>query len=410
MYPVSKYREPPRDCKITQARIFFYQVNILKRHGARFPTSSAANRILSGVNKLKSATSFTNPHLQFLANFTYDLGTDVLVPLGALQSYNAGKSVFSRYRRLVGPDNVPFVRASGSERVVDSATNWTSGFSFASQHKLNPVLSVIMSEDPTANNTLDDSGCPLAGDSDDKVNVWVDIYASPIADRLNSQAVGMNANITATDIDNLISLCPFESVAKQKLSRFCDVFERQDFTGFEWSMDLGKYYGTGYGQPIGGRVQGVGYVNELIARLTNSPVRDNTQTNRTLTSDPATFPLNRTIYADFSHDNQMVAIYSAIGLLNKKHEVLDNTKINPKTEWDTSDIVPFSAEMVVERLSCHSYGRAKEYVRILINDAIQPLSFCGGDNNGLCELSRFVESQSYAQNDGEGDFQKCFAA
>ncbi|KAF5363805.1 hypothetical protein D9756_000048 [Leucocoprinus leucothites] len=401
-YPVGRYSKPPKGCEITQ-------VNILKRHGARFPTSSATTRILSALNKLKSATSYTHPSLQFLKTFTYDLGTDVLVPFGALQSYVAGQSAFIRYKDLIDHSNIPFIRASGSERVIDSATNWTDGFSSASQHRFNPVLSVIMSEDPTANNTLDDSGCPLAGDSDDHVDPWVELYATPIADRLNSQALGMSANLTATDVNNLITLCPFESVTKQKLSPFCRIFEREDFVDFEWSMDLDKYYGTGYGQPVGGRVQGVGYVNELIARLTNSPVRDNTQTNRTLTSNPATFPLNRSIYADFSHDNQMIAIYAAMGLLNEKHEALNNTRVNSKTEWDTSKVVPFSSEMVVERLTCADQRVKTEYVRIFINDALQPLGVCGGDEDGLCRVSEFLESQSYARNDGEGDFQKCFA-
>lgn len=55
----------------------------------------------------------------------------------------------------------------------------------------------------------------------------------------------MSANLTAIDVNNLISLCPFESVAKQKLSQFCHVFESQDFANFEWGMNLDKYYGTG---------------------------------------------------------------------------------------------------------------------------------------------------------------------
>jgi len=100
-------------------------------------------------------------------------------------------------------------------------------------------------EQPTANNTLDDSDCPLAGNSDDHVDPWVNLYATPIAERLNSQALGMKANVTPVDVNNLITLCPFESVAKQKLSPFCRIFEPEDFANFEWGMDLGKYYGTG---------------------------------------------------------------------------------------------------------------------------------------------------------------------
>jgi len=55
----------------------------------------------------------------------------------------------------------------------------------------------------------------------------------------------MKANLTPVDVNNLITLCPFESVAKQKLSLFCKVFEPEDFANFEWGMDLSKYYGTG---------------------------------------------------------------------------------------------------------------------------------------------------------------------
>lgn len=41
---------------------------------------------------------------------------------------------------------------------------------------------------------------------------------------------------------------------------------------------------------------GVGYINELVARLTDSPVDDQTSTNSTVTADPATFPLGNRVY------------------------------------------------------------------------------------------------------------------
>ena len=69
---------------------------------------------------------------------------------------------------------------------------------------------------------------------------------------------------------------------------------------------------TAYSQQLG-HMQRVGYVNELLARLTHRLVSDRTQTNGTLDSDGETFPLGRGIYADFSHDNEMVAIYAAVG-------------------------------------------------------------------------------------------------
>lgn len=96
--------------------------------------------------KLQTAQTYTDPRFAFLSNFTYDLGHDDLVPFGAQQSLEAGRVAFERYSHLVTNDSLPFVRASSSDRVVLSATNWTAGFSVASDHKFNPVLSVILYE------------------------------------------------------------------------------------------------------------------------------------------------------------------------------------------------------------------------------------------------------------------------
>ena len=57
----------------------------LQRHGARFPTSGAAKRIQTAIGKLQSVDNYTDSILSFLTNYTYDLGQDVLVPLGAAQ-------------------------------------------------------------------------------------------------------------------------------------------------------------------------------------------------------------------------------------------------------------------------------------------------------------------------------------
>lgn len=163
-----------------------------------------------------------------------------------------------------------------------------------------------------------------------------------------------------------------------------------------------------YGQALG-RVQGVGYVNELLARLTGKPVQDHTQTNHTLDSSPATFPLNRSIYVDFSHDNTMIAIYTALGLF-KQPTHLDPTHADPNRTWIVSRMVPFAGRMVTEKIFCESELNnrvAKEYVRILVNDAVQPLHFCNGVQ-GLCRLDAFVQSQGYARSDGAGDFDKCW--
>ncbi|KAF8870778.1 histidine phosphatase superfamily [Infundibulicybe gibba] len=333
-FPVNPYKPPPHGCAVTQANILADpSITQLQRHGARFPTALASVPIRAALSKLQSVPT-VDSNLAFLANFTYDLGTDDLVPLGTRQSQESGSTQYQRYSHLVSLDNLPFVRASSSERVVRSAMDWNTGFSDASKRRFTPTLSVILSD--TANDTLKSSMCPLAGKSTLQTSQWLSIYAPPIASRLNSIAPGAGLNEPTSTVS-------FPS-ARSTLSRreaqpFCG-FSRRGVRGIRLFGDLNKYYGTG----------------TLDSHQRPGPHA----TNRTLDSSPTTFPLDRTIYADFSHDNQMIAIYAALGR-------------NKDDGWKVSKMVPFSGRMVVEKLACDG----EDFVRILVDDAVQPLAFCG---------------------------------
>lgn len=395
-YPIEEYQPPPNGCSITQ-------VNILQRHGARYPTSGASKEIQASLQKLLNASKYTDMRLEFLRSYQWHLGEADLVPFGATQSFQSGAEIYHRYGHLVDDHMLPFVRASGGDRVVNSAVNWTAGFADASGQLYHPSVSVIIPETETSNNTLEDHMCPNSRASQDEANSWRDMFSVPIVHRLNTAAVG--ADILSEDIPGLMSLCAFETVFEEKESEFCDLFSLKEFQAYEYYQDLLKYYKTGYGNPLG-RVQGVGYVNELLARLRGRPVEDRTQTNSTLDSSPVTFPLNRTVYADFSHDNQMAAIYSALGLFPQMRPP-NPTRADPRWTWVVSRLVPFSGRMITEKVQCSEAGIPGDFIRILINDAIQPLAFCGA-GDGLCGLEAFVESQIYARRNGAGDFEKCF--
>ncbi|KAG2740286.1 phosphoglycerate mutase-like protein [Suillus brevipes Sb2] len=396
-YSVEEYQPPPNGCTITQ-------VNILQRHGARYPTSGASKQIRSSLQKLLNASKYTDMRLEFLRSYQWHLGEADLVPFGATQSFQSGAEIYHRYGHLVDDHTLPFVRTSGGDRVVKSAVNWTAGFAYASGELYHPSVSVIIPETETSNNTLEDHMCPNSQASEDEANVWRDMFSVSIVHRLNTAAIG--AEILSEDIPGLMSLCAFETVFEEEESPFCDLFSLKEFQAYSYYQDLLKYHKTGYGNPLG-RVQGVGYVNELLARLKGRPVEDHTQTNSTLDSSPITFPLNRKVYADFSHDNEMVAIYGALGLFPQMRPP-NPTKADPHWTWVVSRLVPFSGRMVTEKMQCFEAGIPGDFVRILINDAIQPLDFCGA-GDGLCRLEAFVESQIYARRNGSGDFEKCFS-
>ncbi|EPT00854.1 hypothetical protein FOMPIDRAFT_1049360 [Fomitopsis schrenkii] len=400
-YPVADYVPPPSNCEIDQ-------VNIIERHGARYPKKKPGKKMKSALKKLQGAT-ITESSMNFINDFTYDLGEDDLTAYGALQSHDAGAEAYQRYSSLVSTDSLPFIRASSSPRVVDSAGNWTLGFASASNQLYQPVVSVIISDD--GNDTLNDGSCAALSDSnspDDEDDTYLDIYTANITDYLNSGAPG--ADLDSTDVQYLIELCPYVTVANAERSEWCDFFTSLGvFPDFEYYGDIDKYYETGWGQGPLGPAQGIGYINELLARLTNTPVDDSTSTNTTLDSDPATFPLNLTFYADFSHDSLMIAVYSAMGLFPTSP--LDYTSIDAEEtgQWRVSEMTPFAARMVVERMSCsdESGSGDGEYVRVLVNQAVQPMPFCDSDANNLCSLDTFVESQAFARNNGYGVWDEC---
>ena len=67
-------------------------------------------------------------------------------------------------------------------------------------------------------------------------------------------------------------------------------------------MDLIFWYENAFGSPVA-RVQGVGYVQELISRLTHTPIEiHNSSTNATLHADDTTWPLDDVFYVDATHE------------------------------------------------------------------------------------------------------------
>ena len=86
--------------------------------------------------------------------------------------------------------------------------------------------------------------CPAAANRKREVKTFLDIFAKPIAARLNSVAPG--ANLDPQDVYAIMHLCPFETIAKEALSPFCSMFSREDFQVYEYAWDVEKFYYTGY--------------------------------------------------------------------------------------------------------------------------------------------------------------------
>jgi hypothetical protein len=373
------------------------------------------------MDQFYERVSLFNGKYAFLKSYRYRLGMDQLTELGENQMENLGTHVYRRYHSLTSSSHgVPFIRAAGQERVIHSAKHFGEGYRSArnsdkksSYHDKERYAILTICEHIGCNNTLSHELCdafetgPYRRVGVDAQKVFAKTFVPAVQERLNADLPG--ANFTLEQTIWFMDLCPFETVAhpQGKLSPFCSLFSEKEWQAYSYYQSIGKYYGFAQGNPMG-PTQGVGFTNELIARLTHTPVQDHTSTNHTLDDSEATFPLsNKTrVYTDFSHDNDMMTIFAALGLFNttkplNKEKIEDEEKTNG---FSSSWAIPFAARAYFELLECH--GEKEDLVRVLVNDRVIPLQSCGADKHGMCKLSKFVESMSFAREGGHWD--QCF--
>ena len=404
----------PSDCSLTFAQV-------LSRHGARDPTMGKTLLYSTLITRIKTnVKSFTGKYA-FLASYNYSLGADQLTTFGQQQLVNEGIFFYERYKELT-KEHSPFVRSAGQARVVESARNWTQGFQSAklsggrhqrhAKSASDPYPILVISEDDGVNNTLSDTNlCPKfssAGGSSAQAT-HLETWVRPVLKRLNSDLP--NANVTAHEVIYLMDLCSFSTISAitgYPLSPFCSLFSEDEWHSYDYFQSLGKWYGYGNGNPLGATRQ-VGWVNELIARLTQSAVIDHTTVNHTLDSNPATFPIGEKhkLFADFSHDNDMTNIIAALGLYNGTSLPVDSTVPAEKLGgYSASWTVPFAGRLYVEKYKCSS--AQDELVRVVVNGRVNELKWCKGASAGLCLLENFVSGLSFARAGGLWQ-EKCFS-
>lgn len=219
------------------------------------------------------------------------------------------------------------------------------------------------------------------------------------------------------------SLCAYET-NYLGYSDFCNLFTEEEWQGFEATLDIEYFYDYSFGNPTG-RAQGIGYLQELIARLTHQYITSsNSSVNSTITDNPDDFPLNQPFYADFSHDDILISVLTAMSLDYINDPPSPTTyPPNPDRHFILSHLTPFAAKLVTEVIGCseadptavHSkrqyytptqYGYSADnathkFIRMRLNHGILPLSTirggaCGNRTDGLCEMGNFLASQANA--------------
>ncbi|KAF7917579.1 hypothetical protein BELL_0117g00040 [Botrytis elliptica] len=438
-------------------------VQTLQRHAQRFQTTSEddgvnderfAQKVTNFTSTSTNAT-FTGP-LTFLNTYEYAMvDNGLLTGMGAITEFTSGVSFWNRYGRTLYNASVgqlaydplypngtarPKVtlRTTSQSRIENSQINWALGFFGPSYSTIpDPTFEnvtagfdvVIIPEGGTENNTLASydscfndyvDGIWNIGDLD--LYTYLPKYLGSATKRLQKYAPS-GFELTYNDTYAMQSICAYEH-AYIGMSDFCGLFTEDEWAGFENTLDMIYWYDYSYGNPTG-RAQGLGYVQELLARLQHQYITSsNSSVNSTLDDNPTTFPLDQKFYADFSHDDIIVSALTAMSMdYFRDAPSLTQYPPNPKRKFILSQITPFGARLITETIGCSSanpkaektskvqytptqYGydpanATNKFIRMRLNNGILPLDTirggaCKGRVDGMCEMSKFLESQSNA--------------
>jgi len=358
--------------------------------------------------------------------------------------------------------------------MLKSAEYWLAGF-VGLEWPTNPLVKLEpIIEQPLFNNSLagyfqcNNSNAAVSSGGANASIIWENIYLANATRRFNSMSAGFNW--TVAQVYAAQGLCPYETVAFG-YSAWCDLFTFQEWEGFEYSIDIQFSGGFMFQSPTG-RAVGIGYVQEVLAvswpcngipcekrsadgehsvckaislqlqipktmQVTRSPrywmlYLLTTIHQVTLDSMNSTFPLNQTLYFDFSHDTKYVltlfphyrapnstldsiaSILTAFGL-TQFAQFLPPTGPPPNQQTIVSHMEPFGARLDIEVItaphpvsasrtnSSNAYtntttGPETKYIHFILNQRTIPLgasyTACGNRTDGWCELGAFLTTAS----------------
>ncbi|KAK4683843.1 hypothetical protein P7C73_g6377, partial [Tremellales sp. Uapishka_1] len=386
----------PENCSITQ-------VHLLYRHGARYPTTGAApSAFATRLHNITGGFSATGD-LAFLNTWTYKLGAELLTPFGRLQNFELGVAFRQQYGELLNNFTVqgalPVFRTESQDRMVKTAENFAAGF-FGVPEYMSEVNIEIAVEAPGFNIT----GAPYEACPNSNIAKYGSVGSTAAAafanNAFNSTIARLQAELTGykltpTDAIAMLQLCSYETDALG-YSAFCTLFTEEDFKNYEYYYDISFYYNNGFGSPVGA-AQGKGYLEEFVARFTQTPITSyDSTTNSTLDSNPTYFPLNQSIYADATHEVVLLDVFTAFNLTALgKTGPLPLTARTDNSSFVASQVVPFATHMVIQVLECKDMSPTKQ-IRFIINDAVLPIdeSYAGCPKNdaGLCSFDTVVSA------------------
>lgn len=371
----------PVGCTLTQ-------VQMIGRHGERYPTRSEAKGIFEAWYKISNYTGKYNGSLSFL-NYQYEFfisqdsdlemettlenSMDVLNPYtGEMDAKRHAREFLARYGQLVENYTSFPIFASNSKRVHDTAQFFIDGLG----NDFNIPLQTISEAPSSGANTLTaKASCPnwRASVNGDVLSKYPSDYLENIANRLNGENKGLN--LSKNDANALFSWCAFELNAKG-YSNICDVFTAEELIYYSYGTDLTSFYQNGPGYNL---------IKSIGANLFNATVK--------LLQESA--HMDQKVWLSFTHDSDILNYLTTIGLVDDTRNLSAVHVPFRDHTYHKAWYIPQGARIYTEKFQCSK----ESYVRYVINDAVAPIETCSDGPGFSCQENQFYE---YAKERLEG--------
>ncbi|KAI8874794.1 phosphoglycerate mutase-like protein [Backusella circina FSU 941] len=351
------------------------QIQLIIRHGTRYPVQSATRAIHDSILLLKQSTNeslmgwVTTYHNTFTPN-----RAGQLTSWGQQELYTLGRNVADNYpdfvHKLVEDDIIQSFTAysSYSERSAQSGSAFCIGLfkglgDLAPPAKLVgvPIMTLPKNNDPLI---APHKACPRwqaeVGNTDivnQHLRPYELKYLSPIAARLSQE---LQLELTMKDIKKFFSACVSEMAVHKRYDTFCSLFTKQDILALEYIDDAKHYFKYSYGLDI----------NKDIACELGKNILQNID-NRLLKLD-----------VKFGHTETTLPLRTLLGLYKDNFNIEMTLEEANKRQFKMSDFGTFVNNMAFQVIS----KQDKKFVRVLDNQ--QPIIIPGCDAQ-ICDLNTF---------------------
>lgn len=337
-------------------------LNLLLRHGARFPTLKWIQRISDLHRRLSVVTSVTSkfPFLSKWSNPFQEAKEGLLSSVGANEMKHLGRRFGKRFKVVLNgkTEEIKFA-VTRQSRTKSSFEYFYEGLNatFPSSNK--------RPEAEEENNRLKfyEQCDKYTKEVDDNDDILTEYDAFENGNELSNVLQKVNAkfgvfNVSIDDILVIHQICAFELGLNQQ-SEWCQFFDIDDLEVIDYLNDIEDYLKLGYAFPVTWQ-QTCPFTSYMFNRF-DEAIR---QTNG-----------GHPVDISFAHGDTILPLYTALGLFRDKQPfTAENYLANEKRTFRTSDIVPFSANIALALYNCGASGHV---VKIFVNEEAVVIPACG---------------------------------